>query len=258
MIGARAIACVCAVLAFAGTALAQDDEARSLYQRGENAYVEGRYEAALAMFEEAYSLSARPQLLYNLANTLERLGRVAEAIAKLREFLPHAPDSLRSVVERRIQALEEREARRAQEQSDREAAEAQANAQPTPTPTPPPSAGASIPWGPIILYGVAGIAGGIGIGTGVMTLQASSQVSQMCETGMSGVVCPRGAAGSLDQARTLGLATDILLAVSAAAFVAGTIWLIVELTSPAPTEHATATRLQLALLPTGVAARLDF
>ena len=67
-----------------------DKRARELYIRGDKAYAEGDYEAALAAFEEAYELSGRHALLYNMANAHERLGEYDKALEKLRKFLPHA------------------------------------------------------------------------------------------------------------------------------------------------------------------------
>ena len=42
---------------------AADVRARELFQKGDTAYAEGRYEEANAAFQEAYDLSGRPQFL---------------------------------------------------------------------------------------------------------------------------------------------------------------------------------------------------
>jgi tetratricopeptide (TPR) repeat protein len=268
----RAVVVALAVLAWAAVATAQDSdaEARLLYERGDAAYVEGRYEAALAMFQEAYDLSQRPQLLYNLANTLERLGRTSEAIARLREFLPSAPDALRDTVEVRIASMSEREARRADEEAaaaraeaaaaeerDRQAREAVARAQAeaeearraadaaaaahaAPTPAPPP--GRDPPWGPITLYGVGAVAIGVGIALGVMTNDADARARAGCHT-LEGVgtLCSSDVRSDLSQARDMALATDVVFAVSAAALAAAIVWTIIDATSEhgSTTEHAT-------------------
>ncbi len=61
-----------------------DARARELYLQGDREYQAGRYEQAVAAFQEAYRLSGRPLLLFNLANAYERLGRYAEALEALR------------------------------------------------------------------------------------------------------------------------------------------------------------------------------
>src|SRR5260221_8216145 len=60
-----------------------DRRAHDLFVKGDAAYAEARYEDALASFREAYELSGRPQLLFNIANALERLGKLPEAVDNL-------------------------------------------------------------------------------------------------------------------------------------------------------------------------------
>ena len=64
-----------------------DEAARLTFESARQAFVAGDYEAALARFRQAYQLSARPGLLYNIAQTLDRLRRDEETVAALREYL---------------------------------------------------------------------------------------------------------------------------------------------------------------------------
>jgi tetratricopeptide (TPR) repeat protein len=96
-----------------GTARAQgseervDEEARSLFHAGESAFSQGRYEAALEHFQAAYELSPRPELLFNIGNTAERLRREEEALEAYRRYLAAQPDAEnRAQVEARIQIIE--------------------------------------------------------------------------------------------------------------------------------------------------------
>ena len=85
-----------------------DQAARLTFQSAREAFSQGDYETALARFTQAYDLSGRSALLYNIAVTLDRLRRDAEALAKFREYLevaPNAPD--RAEVEARIRVLEQ-------------------------------------------------------------------------------------------------------------------------------------------------------
>ena len=64
-----------------------DEEARVHFEAGRVAFSRGRYESALASFQEAYELSQRPALLYNIGTTFDRLRRDQEAIEAVERFL---------------------------------------------------------------------------------------------------------------------------------------------------------------------------
>lgn len=107
-----------------------DEAARLTFESARQAFVAGDYEAALARFRQAYQLSARPGLLYNIAQTLDRLRRDEETVAALREYLealPNAPN--RPEVEARIRVLEtaiaEREAETAAQLAEQQAQQTQ-------------------------------------------------------------------------------------------------------------------------------------
>lgn len=92
------------VLAFASGALAQDDRAsaRAHFERGVELFDEGRYVQALAEFEEAYRVSPRPAVLYNIAQLHAELGRSVEAADTYERFLAESTDldaDLRAEVE---------------------------------------------------------------------------------------------------------------------------------------------------------------
>ncbi len=87
---------------------AADQQALALYEQGSAAYTEGRYEDAVRAFSDAYRLSPRPLLLYNLANAYERIGRYAEAVQMLEGYLPHAQISERATIQARLTNLQAR------------------------------------------------------------------------------------------------------------------------------------------------------
>ncbi|MBI2897532.1 MAG: hypothetical protein HYY06_28495 [Deltaproteobacteria bacterium] len=73
------------------TASAQDDATR--FAHGVALYQRGDFRGALAEFEAVYATSPTPRVVYNLARTLERLGRVAECVVRYGEYLDAgAPD----------------------------------------------------------------------------------------------------------------------------------------------------------------------
>ncbi|HEY8429393.1 MAG TPA: tetratricopeptide repeat protein [Sandaracinaceae bacterium] len=114
----------CALLVssvLASTAFAQSDQsqldeaARLTFESAREAFVAGDYETALQRFRQAYQLSPRPGLLYNIAQTLDRLRRDEETLEALREYLRAAPDAPnRAEVESRIRVLERALAERRQ------------------------------------------------------------------------------------------------------------------------------------------------
>jgi len=84
-----------------------DVEARTLFERGSDAYSRGAYEDAMRYFQAAYNLSGRPQLLYNLAAAADHLRRDEDALDAYRKFLAGAPESdKREEVIARIAVLE--------------------------------------------------------------------------------------------------------------------------------------------------------
>ena len=97
---------------------ADDARARELYVIGDEFYANGRYEAAEEAFAEAYRLSGRPLLLFNLANAQERSGRWPEAVQSLRRYREQAPPAEHAELDARLLALERRIEARADETRD--------------------------------------------------------------------------------------------------------------------------------------------
>ncbi len=87
---------------------ADDALARERYQAAVVAFDAGSYEAALDLFRGAYELSPRPQLLYNIGTTADRLRRNVEAVEAFEAYLEQAPDASNAEsVRRRIEVLRE-------------------------------------------------------------------------------------------------------------------------------------------------------
>lgn len=110
----------------------RDAEARALFEAGRVAFGDGRFEDALAHFQRSHELSGRPELLYNIGTTADRLRREAEALEAFEGYLAAVPDAPnRREVEGRLRVLREelaREETQAAELAAREAAERDAAA----------------------------------------------------------------------------------------------------------------------------------
>lgn len=222
----------------AGATDAVDDaKAKELYELGNQRYEEGRYREAIEAFEEAYRLSERPALLYNLANANERMGNLKAAIRHLEDYLPHSDAAERGTIERRLTSLRSRTA----ETSD-ESATSPGAAVPAPVPTPSddpsspppppvstttsadsPSTGNGLPITGFVLLGV-GLAGVVtGSILGAMTLSARSDA----EDGCAGELCTADGRAAIDREENLALGTDIALGLGGAAAITGAVLLIV-------------------------------
>ena len=202
--------------------------ARELFEKGDAAYAEGRYEEAHASFFEAYELSGRPQLLFNVSNALERLGRYAEAVEALEKYLASGKAKDRDIVQKRLvnlrkrveeqkkadeRAREEEEKRRAAEKEQKGAEpsakpEGAESAQPKP-PEPPPEKPTRVL--PIVLLGTGGAALATAGVFGMLTLSARSDVDAGCKAAPAGRLCSADAHSAIDRDKTFGLVTDIAL-----------------------------------------------
>ena len=86
-----------------------DERARAHFQSGRAYFDTADYESALREFNQAYALSHRPALLYNIYAAHERLGNLEEAIRYLERYLAEGgeiPD--RATLEVRLRNLRAR------------------------------------------------------------------------------------------------------------------------------------------------------
>jgi len=122
----------------------RDQQARTHFELGRGAYDEGRYRDAWAEFREAYRLSQRPELLFNVGQTADRLGEDTDALKSFEMYLERLPNAgNRRDVENRVRALRERVM--ATEHAKAEASASQAQSPPPAQPTAPAAAPAAAP-----------------------------------------------------------------------------------------------------------------
>jgi tetratricopeptide (TPR) repeat protein len=207
----------------------QDQEAaKAHYLAGSAYYDQANYSDAVKEFSEAFRLSHRADLLYNIAVCYERLGQWDDAIDALRRYLtdkPDAPD--RAVIESRIANYEHRR--------DESKAKAIA-ATPAPVslaPVPPPKMKPRHLWS----YAVGGVGLGVlaaALGTGVAAQLDYDDLNSKCPQ----MVCPASLRGEVDRGTSLALATDVLIGVGAAAVATGVVLFVVELRRKPSSAHA--------------------
>ena len=118
--------------ALPSVASAQNDDQRGrvAFERGAAAYDAGRFQEALDAFTEAFALTERPQLQYNIGLAQDRLRMDGAALSSFEAYLAAVPDSpYREQVTSRIEALRAAEARRSSERTRLEAERAEAEAE---------------------------------------------------------------------------------------------------------------------------------
>lgn len=217
-----------------GSALAQDDpwdsqdpeaRAKELYQNGAILYEEGRYEDAVVAWDEAYRLSQRPALLYNIANAQERLGLWQEALDTLNRYRAYAGAGQRDSLDRRIANLERR-------LSDTGSSSSSSNNTVDPEPeviepmiSKPPtgrqSTGSDLDLLPLGLMGGGAVLLGVG---GVFALSAGGarrNAAAGCTATEAGTWCLDTVASDLRRDRTSSVVADVSFLLGAAGLATG-------------------------------------
>ncbi len=190
----------------------QEERARAAFRHGDQLYLEGDYQGAVRAFEEAYALSGRIEMLFNLANAHERLGNYSEASVALRGYIPHSPDTQRRALERRLKRFEA-----LAEQKEAAAVEAEAAAK-------------EFPVDRAIGIGLLTL-GGAGLVTGtafaISAANTRSDLKDICVEGANGQLCPSDAESLLNRDKTYSLVADLSF-IAGAALAAGGFYLIVR------------------------------
>ncbi|MEC7523325.1 MAG: hypothetical protein VYE22_25825 [Myxococcota bacterium] len=202
----------------------EESEARALFEAGQSAFRDGRFEAALDRWQAAYALAHYPELLYNIATALDRLGRMEEAAARYRDFLEENPEAEnRNYVRRRVEVIEAHLQAQARHEEaapipalDPDAAPLEAPREPRATTTAGP------PAAPIVLFSIAGAA----LAAGVVTAVLANDQYETLQASCPGGACPQDAGGDLETLRALGITTDVLLGVAAASAAAALVWIL--------------------------------
>ncbi|HEY2742996.1 MAG TPA: tetratricopeptide repeat protein [Polyangia bacterium] len=217
----------------------EEERAKAHFLAGQSYYDQASYNDALREFNEAYRISKRPALLYNIARCFEALEQFPDAVRMLERYLEEDPTtSDRDAVETRIHNLKERQER----------AQKPPPAPPKPTPLPPAPAVVArpLPSPPPPAHRkrlYTWIVGGVGVGalaaalgTGVASQLSYDDLSSKCTSNVCNPSVVASAQHKIDQGKQLALATDILWPIGAAAVATGVVLFFVE--GRHPKEHA--------------------
>jgi tetratricopeptide (TPR) repeat protein len=194
-----------------------NEVARSRFAAGRMLYDAGRFREAGVEFDEAYRLSARPELLYNVYVAYRDANEFPRAIDALRSYLAAVPDATdRENLTARLISMEDTVARQAEEaERARLAEEDAARAR--------EEAAASPGIGPFVLMGVGGAAILAGTVTGIIALGRVGDLEERCPNN----ICPftYNPADDLAGAGDFVQVTDYLLFGGAAILGGGVLWL---------------------------------
>jgi len=177
--------------------------ARELFTYGSRLYDEAQYKKAASVWEEAYALSERPELLFNLGDVYERMGMLEQAIHYLDQYRGYADPVEQDVLTRRILSLE----RRLLEQ------QRTSEPQPEPTPATPATRGPA----PLILAGVGASSLAVGGVSAWMASNARGQLDEHCGEADGTWVCSAQGKQAARRDRSWSLAADIGLVTGLAA-----------------------------------------
>jgi len=263
-----ALAVLAAILLAAGPVRAQQDrdddqKARELFRLGEGHYAAGRYEKAAVLYDEAYRLSGRAELLLAMVNTYERMGDYPQAIERLREYLEHPRAknvaSLRDRLARLEKAQRERDDERQRvqnlERTDKERGrelrrlrqqrEARDDEEQEQGPAPPSRKPAYL----FLAGGAVGLLGAVGFG--LLASDAGQDAELACD---DGGLCRGSAQDALDRELTFSVLADVsaVVGIGSAAFGAYLWWK----TRGETGETRSALRIGPTVLPGGVGVSL--
>lgn len=242
-------------------------QAREAFERGRIHYDNGDFPRAAAAFEEAYKLSGREGLLYNLYLSYRDANEDEKAAEALRAYLTKVEViENRAQLEARLKALDagiaQRKAAEAKQAAERERlareqaaqkAAAEAAAEKAAASTPAPVEEDKRWWRtPVIVMGAGGALMAGSLVTGLMSNAKQKDLEDQCE----GKVCDPSLKSTADSGKTLALVTDVLLFSGAATVVVGGVLLLLKKPRKKPDVEATP-RANVSCTRTGCFGRVS-
>jgi tetratricopeptide (TPR) repeat protein len=194
-----------------------DERARVLFENGRYLFENGRYEEAIIAWEEAYALSHRHKLLFNIASAQERLGLSQEALDTLYQYRIYAePDEL-DALESRLISLK---SRIAEEVLLAPATQTQPGiAAATPLPSPNRTRGIGLTTGGTLLMGA-------GVALGLSARSARRLAEEGCSELSSGFICTDEVSDMVTRQQSLALGADAAMLLGLGATAGGVFFLV--------------------------------
>ncbi|MBN2341011.1 MAG: hypothetical protein JXX29_06060 [Deltaproteobacteria bacterium] len=228
------------VLSMGTTVSAQSEDlekAQEIYRKAVEAFSQKTYEDALAQFKEAYNLSQKPAILYNLAVCHEKLKQTDHAIAYYELYLEEVPEAEDAAfVKQKVAWLKDPE-NNPPPAVEKESTE-EANAPDEETIPAPVAETRTEPDQPLTVVApvdpnvrqkriIQGLLIGVGslvFATGGLTAIAAYKKYDGYET----VCAPDCSDDQVTKVRRLSIAADIQMGVGLAALTTGVVWMILD------------------------------
>jgi tetratricopeptide (TPR) repeat protein len=199
-------------------AASPENQAREAFERGRIHYDNGEFAKAAGAFEQAYKLSGREGLLYNLYLAYRDANEQEKAAEALRQYLAKVEViENRAQLEARLKALDEGIAqRKAAEAAEAAQAAERQHAEQAAAPSAPlsqvPAATEPGPgrWWltPVVVMGAGGALMLGSIGTGVAANSKADELEEGCPSGKD---CDPDLKATADSGKTMAIVTDVLL-----------------------------------------------
>jgi tetratricopeptide (TPR) repeat protein len=199
------------------------DEAKALalYQEGDRRYAEGRYEEAVDLFKQAYELSPQPLLLFNLANSYERLAAYADAAEALAGYIDSGQADDIDTLRQRLHQIRQRAAVAARREREIAALRERPTSCPAavcPVDSEEPDRSDRTAY---VLFASGGAAMVSAVVFGVLARSAGNDAEQQCVSADGRRLCSSEAQDALDRQRQFALFTDVSAGLGLAAIGAG-------------------------------------
>lgn len=185
-----------------------DEQARMLYNNGRMLFDEERYEDALLAWQEAYALSDRPLLLYNIALAHEKLGNYGEAIESLYKYRIYATPDEQEALLVKIEELQVLVNSAPEEGTEVPPALVE-TARPAPVVVAPPETGPRS--GALLAWASAGVTGSTAVVFTTLTIRQYNQAYEYCsdELGEERTMCLSEGASQYTQLERFSTIADV-------------------------------------------------
>jgi len=197
---------------------ANEKAARDAFERGRVYYDAGQFDQASAAFEEAYKLSGRDALLYNLYLAYRDASEQEKAAQALRGYLAKVPNiENRAQLEARLAALEQNLARQRETQSSASVVPvapvvAPVASAPTAAPVEPSAPADAGPRSPRFYAGISlAVVGAAAMLTSIATGVLTKKREQKLEDNCDGRSCDASLKDTAESGERLARTTDALL-----------------------------------------------
>lgn len=206
------------------------EQARQLFENGEELYAEGSYVGAISAFRRAFALSGEPNCLYNIALAYGKMDEFEGAIEYVQYFRAYESDPDVEEIERMVADLRERQ-QQAEDEAEARAREEEQDDPPVVPSDPSDDQPRGRVFGPgaIAATSIAAVGLGVGVGLGIASLGRKDDAASACAADPDGDrFCRDGAMDSLRRNRNFALGADISFGVAGIAAVAAIVIIAVN------------------------------